>query len=177
MDFFLWTTLVPSPISSRSFIIILRFLVSHKAQCWSSSDNCCMASELYRSTSKQFLKESLNIQLGLVAKTVLIALPGRVIYLSVLGPIVIILFSFSGKVQVLSKWVWESGENNYRNNQENLRVLLVGHPGARLNGLIVRELTVEQLKCDTTTVHIKHPRLMLQSASSECCGDELCLAG
>lgn len=62
-----------------------------------------MASELYRSTSKQFLKESLNIHLGLVAKTVSIALPGRVIYLSVLGPMIIILFSFSGKVQVLSK--------------------------------------------------------------------------
>lgn len=53
----------------------------------------------------------------------------------------------------------------------------MGHPGARLNGLIVRELTVEQLKCDTTTVHLKHPRLMLQSALSECRGDELCLSG
>lgn len=72
MDFFscVWTTLVSAPISPRSFIIILRFLVSHKAQCWSSSDNYYMASELYRSTSKQFLKESLNIHLGLVAKTI-----------------------------------------------------------------------------------------------------------
>lgn len=57
-----------------------------------------MASELYRSTSKQFLKESLNTHLGLVAKTVPIALPARVIYLSVLGP----SFFFSGKVQVSS---------------------------------------------------------------------------
>lgn len=59
-----------------------------------------MASELYRSTSKQFLKESLNIHLGLVAKTVLIALPARVIYLSVPGP----SFFFSGKVQVSSEF-------------------------------------------------------------------------
>lgn len=51
-----------------------------------------MASELYRSTSKQFLKESLNIHLGLVAKTVLIALAVRVIYLSVPGPIFFFLF-------------------------------------------------------------------------------------
>lgn len=70
----------------------LRFLVSHKAQCWSSSDNCCMASELYSSTSEPFLKESLNIHLGLVAKTVLIALPVMVIYLSVLGPILLFFF-------------------------------------------------------------------------------------
>lgn len=101
MDLFFcwWITLVSSPISPRSFIIILRFLISHKAQRWSSSDNCCMASELYRSTSKQFLKESLNIHLGLVAKTVLIALPARVIYLSVPGP----SFFFSGKAQVSSE--------------------------------------------------------------------------
>lgn len=59
-----------------------------------------MASELYRSTSKQFLKESLNIHLGLVAKTVLIALPARVIYLSVPG----LSFFFSGKVQVSSEF-------------------------------------------------------------------------
>lgn len=59
-----------------------------------------MASELYRSTSKQFLKESLNTHLGLVAKTVLIALPARVICLSVLGP----SFFFSGKVQVSSQF-------------------------------------------------------------------------
>lgn len=59
-------------------------------------------SELYRSTSKQFLKESLNIHLGLVAKTVLIALPVRVIYLSVLGPIFFFFF-FPGKVQVSYK--------------------------------------------------------------------------
>lgn len=95
-----WITLVSSPISPRSFIIILRFLISHKAQRWSSSDNCCMASELYRSTSKQFLKEPLNTHLGLVAKTVLIALPARVIYLSVLGP----SFFFPGKVQVSSEF-------------------------------------------------------------------------
>lgn len=95
-----WITLVSSPISPRSFIIILRFLISHKAQCWSSSDNCCMASELYRSTSKRFLKESLNIHLGLVAKTVLIALPARVIYLSVLAP----GSFFSGEVQVSSEF-------------------------------------------------------------------------
>lgn len=56
-----------------------------------------MAYELYSSTSKQFLKESLNIHLGLVAKTVLIALPVRVIYLSVLGPVFFSFFSFLEK--------------------------------------------------------------------------------
>lgn len=154
--FFWWTTLVSSPISPRSFIIILRFLVSHKAQCWSSSDNCCMAYELYSSTSKQFLKESLNIHLGLVAKTVLIALPVRVIYLSVLGPVFFFFLFFSGKVQVSSKWVWVYGKNNCRNNQENPRLLMLGYLGAYLNGLIVHQLTenswsTTQLLCTYST--------------------------
>lgn len=65
-----------------------------------------MASELHKSTTKQFLKESLNIHLGLVAKTVLIALPVRVIYLSVLGPI---FFSFSS----LEKYRYRLSEFEY----------------------------------------------------------------
>lgn len=157
-----WTALVSAPISPSSFMI-LRFLVSHKAQCWSSSDNCCMASELYSSTSEQFLKESLNIHLGLVAKTVLIALPLPVIYLSVLGLILLFLIDFffffpsSGKLQVSSKWVWVSGSSSYRKNQESFRLLILGYLGACLHGLVVRQLPL-------STVEVRHNSCALTAA-------------
>lgn len=142
-----WTTLVSAPISPRSFIIILRFLVSHKAQCWSSSDNYYMASELYRSTSKQFLKESLNIHLGLVAKTIdSTSFKSDIFKCTGSDFFFLFVFFFSGKLQVSSKWVWASGKNNYRKKQEKPRLLILGYLGAYLNGLIVHQLTVRAVE-------------------------------
>lgn len=154
-----WTALVSAPISPSSFMI-LRFLVSHKAQCWSSSDNCCMASELYSSTSEQFLKESLNIHLGLVAKTVLIALPLPVIYLSVLGLILLFLIDFFFSFPFLENCRYhlsESGSSSYRKNQESFRLLILGDLGACLHGLVVRQLPL-------STVEVRHNSCALTAA-------------
>lgn len=88
-------------------MIILRFLVSHEAQCclhWTTD----VWHPNYTDQHQIFFLNSLNIHFGLVAKTILIALPTRVIYLSVLDPI----FFFYGKLQVLSKWGLS------RNNQQ-----------------------------------------------------------
>lgn len=167
-----WTALVSAPISPSSFMI-LRFLVSHKAQCWSSSDNCCMASELYSSTSEQFLKESLNIHLGLVAKTVLIALPLPVIYLSVLGLILLFLIDFFFSFPFLENC-------RYHLSECECPVVAVTERTRKASGCwhwgiwvpvctawLYVSCPSAQLKYDTTPVHLQQLCWVLQSAFGE----------